>query len=137
MILVDTNVVSELLRTRPDPTIRSWLDHHDRLFTTSITVQEMYFGVDLIPPSARRTTLLRTVEAVLTELFDDRVLPYDAASARHTAATLAFRRQRGAPMSTGDAQIAGIALVHGATVATRNTRDFAGLPLAVVNPWLR
>ncbi len=137
MIVVDTNVVSELLRARPEPAVRAWLDHQQNLFTTSITVQEMYFGLDIMPPSARRTGLHRALEEVLTELFDDRVFPYDAASARHTAATLAFRRQRGVPMGTADAQIAGIALVHGATIATRNTRDFAGLPLAVVNPWLR
>ncbi len=137
MIVVDTNVVSELLRAHPEPTVSAWLDHQQNLFTTSITVQELYFGLDIMPPSARRTGLVSGLEAVLTELFEDRVVPYDAASARHTAATLAFRRQRGVPMGAADAQIAGIALVHGATIATRNTRDFAGLPLTVVNPWLR
>ena len=135
MIVLDTNVVSELLRPEPSAQVERWVDSRPLLFATSISVQESYFGLELFPAGRRRRLLLDRLDSVMDAVFGDRVLVYGEIAARHTAAIMALRQRAGHVMSTADAQIAGICLEHGATLATRNTRDFAGLPLDVVDPW--
>jgi predicted nucleic acid-binding protein len=135
VIVLDTNVISELLRPEPSAQVERWIDSRALLFTTSISVQESYFGLELFPAGQRRALLLDRLDTVMDHVFGDRILGYAEIAARHTAAVLALRQRAGHVMSTADAQIAGICLEHNATLATRNTRDFAGLPLDVVDPW--
>lgn len=136
MIILDTNVLSELVKTRPHPAVEEWARGIESAFTTAITVQECFYGVELLPGSERRDALTRTLERIIDAVFEGRVLPYTEVSARHTAALIAHRQRLGRPIGAADAQIAGIAIEHGATLATRNTRDFVGMPLEVVDPWL-
>jgi predicted nucleic acid-binding protein len=137
VIIVDTNIVSELLREDPDESVAKWVDSHPLLSTTAITVQESYYGLERMPESRRRSALFDQLDRVFEEVFGPRLLPYDAVAARCTAALVVVRERMGRPIGVADAQIAGIALAHGASLATRNTRDFAGLPLDVVDPWRR
>lgn len=134
-MILDTNVFSELLKSRPDERVGLWAAVRPGTFTTAITIQESFYGIELLPASARRDELTRALERVLDDTFQGRVLPYTEVAARQTAALIAHRRRLGRPVSTTDAQIAGIAIEHGAILATRNARDFAGMPLEVVNPW--
>ncbi len=135
MIVLDTNVVSELMRPRPDATVVSWVDSVERPYLTAITVQELYFGIEVLGPSPRRDELMHRLDLILDRVLVGRVLPFTAASARVAAALIAHRRRSGTPVSTADAQIAGIVLERGGTLATRNTRDFVGMRLELVNPW--
>lgn len=135
MILLDTNVVSELLRPVPNPVVQAWVSACRAPFTTAITVQETFFGVERLPDSRRRSDLTETLEQILSDLVGPRILPFSALSARHTAAIQAHRQRLGRPIGFADAQIAGIALSRGATLATRNVRDFGDLELDVVDPW--
>lgn len=135
MIILDTNVVSEVVKPRPDSTVVNWLNHNleGNICTTSISVQESFYGTELIVDVTRREALRGQLEQLYERLV---VLPYDETCARFTVVLLARARLSGHPMHPHDAQIGGIALRHGATLATRNVRDFAHTPVAVVNPWL-
>lgn len=135
MIILDTNVVSELLRPRPSPVVTQWVDAQPQPFTTAITIQECFYGVELLESTGRARELAARLEGILDDFFPRRILPYSAIAARHTAVVIAHRRRIGRPISTTDAQIAGIAFEHGATLATRNTRDFVGMRLDLANPW--
>lgn len=135
MIVLDTNVVSELMRPRPDAHVVTWVDSVANPFIAAITVQELYFGIEVLGPSRRADELLRRLDLILDRVLVGRVLPLTAGSARIAAALIAHRRRSGTPVSTADAQIAGIVLERGGTLATRNTRDFAGMRLDLVNPW--
>lgn len=134
MILLDTNVVSELLRLRPDGGVISWfkLQSELDLVTTAITVQESFTGAELLPEASARFRLAAELERTF-DMFP--VLAYDETCARYTAVLLARSRAIGRPMSSADAQIAGTALRHGATLATRNTKDFEHSAVPLVNPW--
>lgn len=137
MIILDTNVLSELLRPRPDARVREWFAarREDELYTTAITVQESFYGAELLPESVRRSALLARLERLYADILSARVLPFDGVSARYTAVVLAHSRAKSAAMHQADAQIAGIALQHGATLATRNTSDFITTPVSLCNPW--
>lgn len=137
MILLDTNVISELIRPDPEPAVLHWIRTREpEIGTTVITVQELMFGVELLGDTERSRQLRSACEAVFDRL-GPRILPLTTTSARYAAVAMAHRRAIGRPIASADAQIAGIALAHGASLATRNTRDFAGLPLDVVDPWRR
>jgi hypothetical protein len=138
VILLDTNVLSELMRPSPDPAVLPWLDGQaaDELWISAVTVAEIRLGIALLPDSRRRGRLAELVEALFHEDFADRCLPFDAEAAVEYAAIVAARRQRGRPISVEDAQIAAIARSLGLTLATRNTADFANIDqLRVINPW--
>ena len=137
MIILDTNVLSALMRTNPEAMVVKWLDRQpaDSVWLTSITVFEARFGLALLPKGRRRSGLERAFDRVLTEDLSNRVLALDSMAAV-TACQLAADRQRaGRVADLRDTLIAGIAQARRATIATRNTRHFEGLDVAVVDPW--
>lgn len=135
--LLDTNVLSELLRAEPDGLVLRWFSqqHADALFVSAITQAEMLYGAALLPRGRRRAQLEQALQAMFDEEFARRVLPFDGQAAVAYAALAATRRSTGKPISQFDAQIAAIALTHRATLVTRNVDDFNGCGLTVVNPW--
>ena len=137
MIVLDTNVLSELITARPDPEVVSWLETQpmDALFTTAISQSEMLYGACILPAGRHRDTLLHEVEAIFSADMAGRVLPYDSDAAGIHATIAAMRRARGRPISQPDAMIAGIVASRGAVLATRNVRDFGGCGIDVVDPW--
>lgn len=137
MIILDTNVLSALMRDQPDRLVVRWLNDQPAASTwiTSITVFEVRLGLTLLPESRRRRSLEQAFECLLDEDLEGRILSFDAVAAAE-AATLAAARQRGGvPVDIRDIQIAGIALARRASIATRNLRHFQGLSVAVVSPW--
>jgi hypothetical protein len=139
MIVLDTNVVSELLGRTPDPAVHAWsLSVPDHAFvTTAVTEAELRLGIALLPKGKRRDTLGVRIEAFFATRFADRVLPFDHAAARHFADFLAARRAVGRPVGQSDAMIAATAQAAGATaIATRDTADFADCGVPLINPWL-
>ena len=137
MIVLDTNVVSETMRPRPATAVLAWLDRQqtDQLWLTAVNVAELMFGVARLPQGARQLQLADAIAAMLDEDFAGRVLSFDADAAAAYAELAARREQAGRPIAMADAQIAAICLRHGATLATRNAKDFDGLGLSLVNPW--
>ena len=137
VIILDTNVLSALMRTAPDTAVVNWLDRQpaDSVWVTSITVFEARFGLALLPKGRRRSGLERAFDRVLIEDLSNRILALDEMAAA-TAAQLAADRQRsGRPVDLRDTLIAGIAQSRRATIATRNARHFEGLDVPVVDPW--
>jgi toxin FitB len=137
MIILDTNVVSELMRKTPDEGVVSWLDNQpaDESYLTAITVAELLYGVERLPDGRRKAELGQQVVAMTTEDFHQRIAPFDEIAAAHYADIVVQRERAGLPISMADAQIAAICRSHGATLATRNVHDFAGVGLTIVNPW--
>ncbi len=137
MIIVDTNVLSELMKREPMPVVEQWLAAQPpaSLFTTSITKAEVLYGVALLPAGERREALEEAVAAMFEEDFENRVLPFDGAAAYDYAIIASHRRRAGKPISQFDAQIAAIARSRGAAVATRNVSDFEDCGIEVQNPW--
>lgn len=137
MIILDTNVLSELMKTEPNERVLSWLRHKPRstLFITTITQAEVYFGIGLLPVGKRRQQLETTIEQTFEVDFQGRILPFDSLAARRYGQIASVRRQKGLPISTADAQIAAIASIHDAIFATRNTSDFLECGLQLLNPW--
>ncbi len=135
MIVLDTNVLSEPLRARPDPAVLSWFSNSgEEMGLTSISVGEILTGVRFLPESRRRDGLAAAIEQILAT-YTDRVLPYDESAARIYAKNRESRRASGQPLSLEDGMIASICLHRGAALATRNLKDFEGLGLRLVNPW--
>ena len=137
MILLDTNVLSALMRAAPDPAVLSWLDRQpsDSIWITSITLFEVRFGLALLPQGKRRRALEAAFARVVEEDLEKRVADFDALAASEAAALAARRQRAGRPPDLRDTQIAGIALARHAALATRNVRHFAGLKIRVVDPW--
>jgi predicted nucleic acid-binding protein len=137
MIVLDTNVLSELLRPMPAPQVEAWLAEQDgaSVYFTAVGEAELRHGVALLSAGRRRTALGAAVEAMLDEDFRDRILPFDREAARAYAVIAAARRAAGRPISQFDCQIAAIARAHGASVATRNTGDYRGCGIALIDPW--
>ncbi len=137
MFILDTNVISELIRPAPNPAVVAWVGGRPAgsLFFTAIGEAEMRFGVAIMPAGARRDALAAEIEGMLREDFARRVLPFDSLAARAYAKIAAARRRADRPVSQADCQIAAIAASRGGQVVTRNVRDFAGLEVAAVNPW--
>ena len=137
MIVVDTNVVSELMLPRPAAAVIDWASAQviPTLYLTTISEAELRYGVAILPIGRRREQLLAAVEGVLREDFAGRVIPFDRQAARAYAAIAAARRAAGRPIKYADCQIAAIARSVGASVATRNVRDFEGCGIDVINPW--
>lgn len=137
MIILDTNVLSELMRRAPDSAVLAWLDRQPPLsiWITSITLFECQFGLALMPIGRRRQALETSFAALLAEDLDKRVLAFDTEAAAQAATLAAQRQLAGRPVDIRDTQIAGIAQSRRATVATRNLKHFEGLSVPVVNPW--
>ena len=137
MIVLDTNVLSELMRPTPTPRVAGWLAKQvaGEIFTTTITEAEIFFGIELLSKGKRREQLRAAAEAMFSEDLADRVLTFDSAAARAFSNIAARRRSGGKPISHADAQIAAIAQVRGARLATRNIVDFADCGIEVTDPW--
>lgn len=137
MFVLDTNVVSELMRPTPEPAVASWVAGlaTATLFLTAITEAELRFGLAVMPPGRRRDGLAAGLERMLRPGFANRILPFDSAAARAYAEIAAARRAAGRPVSNPDGQIAAIAYSRGMAVATRNIRDFEDMGIVVINPW--
>ncbi|MDM0017165.1 type II toxin-antitoxin system VapC family toxin [Variovorax saccharolyticus] len=135
--LLDTNVLSELLRTTPEPKVLAWFSMQpaDTLFVSAVTQAEMMLGARLLPAGRRRTALEAALRATFDEDFGTRILPFDSAAVSTYVDIVSVRRAAGRPISQFDAQIAAIARHHGARLATRNVGDFEGAGVAIVNPW--
>ena len=135
MIIADTNVLSEPLRRDPDARVLAWLlANQADLAVTTITVAELLFGAIRLPEGRRRRLLLASIEELMLEA-GDRLLTFDERAARAAAELRMERESAGRPTSTEDLMIAAIARTHGAFVATRNTSDFGGFGVGVLDPW--
>jgi predicted nucleic acid-binding protein len=137
MIVIDTNVVSELMRPAPAQAVLDWFGGQDPsvLYLSAVSEAELRRGVAILPEGRRRDALHEAIDAMVTEDFTGRVLAFDGAAAVTFATVFAERRAAGRPISFPDCQIAAIARAHGAAVATRNTGDFEECGIAVLNPW--
>ena len=137
MILLDTNVISAFMRPAPDPAVVSWLDTQplESLWTTSVTVYEIRFGLEILPRGRRRQEMEEAFVKSLEEDFGGRVISFDESAAQAAGRLAAGRRLLGRTIEIRDAQIAGIAAAHKASIATRNIRHFEDLGLELINPW--
>ena len=138
MLLLDTNILSELMRSAPDPAVTTWLDRQpaESIWTTTITIFEIRFGLEILPDSRRRDLLQRLFERVLQEGIEGRILSFDPTAAQHAAGLAATRQALGHPVDFRDTLIAGIALARRATIVTRNTRHFADVNVPLIDPWM-
>jgi predicted nucleic acid-binding protein len=138
VILLDTNVISELVRARPNPLVLAWLDRRAlaSVWMSSISVMELRFGVELLDAGRRKSDLSAAVTRLMETTFGDRIATFDSQAAEIAGRLAAVRRRRGSTVDHRDTQIAGIALALGATLVTRNIRDFADLDLKLENPWV-
>jgi hypothetical protein len=137
MIILDTNVLSTLMRKKPDVAVVNWVDQQpaESVWITSITLFETRLGLALVPAGRRRHSLQVAFAQLLQEDLENRVLDFDSAAATEAAALAADRQLAGRPVDIRDTQIAGIALARRATIATRNLRHFSDLKVPVVDPW--
>ena len=123
---------------KTSPAVLAWMSKQrfaDVLYISTVTLGEILYGIEILPAGKRKDGLLHEAEAMFQEDFGARILPFDDAAARFFAQIAAARRMRGRPISYPDAQIAAIARVHQSSLATRNTGDFEGCGLTVINPW--
>lgn len=137
MYILDTNVLSELIKAKPEPIVLSWVQQQQpaQLYATAITVAEMLRGVASLPSGKKKQALHQAVNDMFNEDFQQRILSFNHHAAAHYAAWVQQRQQAGRPVSQSDAQIAGIVLSAEATLVTRNSKDFAGLNAGLINPW--
>ena len=137
MIVLDTNVVSELMRKSPDPAVEAWFAGRpvEDLFFSAVGEAELRYGAAIMPEGRRRNTLVADIDAVLRAAFENRILPFDWDEARMYAAIASMRRSAGRPAVPPDCQIAASARTHGMAVATRNVRDFEDMGIDAINPW--
>lgn len=137
MIVLDTNVISELMRKQAASTVVAWADRQPTtdLYLTAITTAELLYGIARLPDGKRKETLAEIVQALIADEFSARILPFDAEVAAYYAQIAASRERGGRPIAMADAQIAAICRFHGARLATRNTKDFAKTGVQTINPW--
>jgi len=137
VIILDTNVLSALMRKAPDAAVVAWLDHQpaESIWITSVTLFEVHLGLALLPDGKRRAALISAFARLLEEDLENRVADFDTGAAIEAAELAAQRQRVGMPVDIRDTQIAGIALARRATLATRNARHFADLTINVVDPW--
>ena len=137
MIVLDTNVVSELMLDAPNPDVLAWVDGIPalELFVTAVTEAEIRTCIAFLPDGARRRSLANAAERMLGRLFAGRILPFDSDAARAYADIAADRRAAGRPIGEADCQIAAIARSRGMAVATRNIRDFPETGIETIDPW--
>jgi toxin FitB len=137
MIILDTSVVSELMRPEPAPQVASWVRDRDRreLRTTAITLAEIRYGIARLPEGRRKQVLLAAAGDIFS-VFANQVLPVDTAAAEHYAVVASIRERAGKPIASFDALIAAVCRSRGAALATRNVADFDGTGIEIVDPWL-
>ena len=137
MIVLDTNVVSEMMRATPAPNVVAWLNDQEAslLFLTAVTVGEIRYGLRVLPQGKRRRFLEEGFERILTVAFPGRILAFDEAAAQRYGEIMGRRKEIGRPLATLDGQIASIAWSNGCSVATRNVQDFMECGVEVINPF--
>jgi len=138
MILLDTNVISELMRPESSPVVLKWFSRQQpqELYSSSVSLAEIFYGIELLSEGKRRKDLFAGAERMFTKVLAGRVFAFEDEAAHAFARIASVRRKAGRPIAELDAQIAAIAHVHGALLATRNTADFEGCGIRLVNPWL-
>lgn len=137
MIVLDTNVVSELMRKDAAAEVVAWVDRHpgDQVFITAVTAAELLYGVTRLPEGSDKQAVAAKVRDLIDEDFEDQVLPFSSASAHHYAEIVAARERLGKPINMADAQIAAICRQYDLGLGTRNTKDLADTGIRVFNPW--
>lgn len=137
MIVLDTNVISALMRTEPEKPVVKWLDAQPAasVWITAITVMEIRFGLQTMPKGRRQEALIRAFDLMLKSMIEGRIASFDAEAGIQAAELMAQRKRKGRPAEVRDTMIAGIVLANRATLATRNTQHFEDLPVTVINPW--
>ena len=137
MFILDTNIISELMRPEPNPGLESWIASKpiDSLYTTSITIAELYFGIECQDEGKRKLWLRQSVTEIIEKGLLGRILSFDQESALIYAQIAARRRTQGRPISIADAQIASITYLHQMILVTRNTSDFHDCKVEVINPF--
>jgi predicted nucleic acid-binding protein len=136
MIVLDTNIISEMMKPAPHPAVHAWLNDQaeETLYLSSITLAELLFGIGILPAGKRKDLLIQALDAIAA-LFRDRMLPFDSDAARHYAALAVKARAAGRGFPTPDGYIAAIAVARGYIVASRDTAPYAAAGVAVINPW--
>ena len=137
MIVLDTNVVSEPLKSKPEPAVLRWLDAQEpqTLYITSVVLAELLAGAAALPPGRRRDALGKVITEQVLALFGSRVLPFGTRAAQALAKNHASAQAHGNPIGFADCAIASIASAQGFALATRNTQDFKGVDVVLMNPW--
>jgi predicted nucleic acid-binding protein len=137
MFLIDTNVISELMRSTPAPSVLNWFSTQDpsTLYLSAVTEAELRTGIAILPAGQRREGLKAALDATISEDFEGRILPFDTDAAKTYAEIASGRRSAGRPIADADCQVAAIARAAGAIVVSRNLRDFEGCGVDLVNPW--
>jgi toxin FitB len=137
MILLDTNVVSEGLRPRPNMVVKAWIDaqHHSALYLCAPVIAELRFGLERLQGGRRKTELRQAIDRIENDIFLDRILPFDLAAAREYSLLMVDRQRKGHPIDLMDGLVAAIARSQGALLATRNVGHFSNLGLDVINPF--
>jgi len=137
MIILDTNILSELMRNKPNSSVMAWVNSCQayELGITSITMSEILYGIGKLPEGKRKQSLLSASGKMLEDDFNGRIYPFDEYSAVEYSVIILIREKMGRPISMADAQIASICFSRGFSLATRNTKDFEGLGVELINPW--
>jgi predicted nucleic acid-binding protein len=137
MIVLDTNVLSELVKAQPAQRVLDWLDSLEarHVATTAVTAAELWYGIRRMPDSRRRSTLAAGIDAMLYEDLQGRIEVFDAAAAGRYADIVTSRELQGQPIGAADAQIAAICANRHATLATRNIKDFVNTGIELIDPW--
>jgi toxin FitB len=137
MIVLDTNVISELMRPQTNERVLGWVDGQaqDELFVTAVTVGEILYGIAKLPDGKRKFELRAAADETFDVDFTDRVLAFDKSAAEHYGHVVSLRERRGRPISMADALIASVCLSYSASLATRNIADFEDVGLELINPW--
>jgi hypothetical protein len=137
MIILDTNVLSELMLPVPDQRVLAWLDTQPQksIWITSVTILEIRFGLGIMAPGKRRSLLMRAFETLLVDDIEGRVAPFDTAAAQHSAELMVSRHVTGRPVDLRDTMIAGIVQARHSALATRNVSHFGDLSVQVIDPW--
>ena len=137
MIILDTNVFSALMQQSAEEKVVNWLDKQPRssIWTTSVTILEIRFGLQILPLGKRRSTLIQSFERVLAEKLENRVAAFDTTAAQQSSELMAMRHRKGRPGELRDTMIAGIVLASRAALATRNVSHFQDLSVPVIDPW--
>lgn len=137
MFILDTNIISELMRDHPNPAVLAWLDARlsRELFVTAVTEAEVYTGLAFLPSGTRRRHLTVAADRAFGGLFKGRILPFDSSAARFYAESVAACRAAGRPISQSDGQISAIVQSRGMVLVTRNVRHFEDMGIDLYNPW--
>jgi predicted nucleic acid-binding protein len=137
MIILDTNIISEMMKAESDASVSSWFkaQNNESLYTTVISQAEIGYGIAALPEGKRKTALINASALMFNTVFDKKILPFCSLSASHYPQIVLSRKQSGNDITVMDAELAAICLANNAVLATRNTKDFTGLGITVINPW--